>query len=55
MATPHVAGVAAYLIALEGITTPAAVQARIKALATQGKITDAKSTNSGLLYNGNGA
>jgi len=55
MATPHVAGLAAYLIALEGLTTPAAVQSRIKALATQGKVTDAKSTNSGLAYNGNGA
>ena len=55
MATPHVAGLAAYLIALEGLSSPAAVQSRIKALATQGKVTDSKSTNSGLAYNNNGS
>jgi subtilisin family serine protease len=55
MATPHIAGLAAYLITLEGLSTPAAVQARIKALATSGKITDAKSTNNLIGYNGNGA
>ncbi|CZR55531.1 probable alkaline protease (oryzin) [Phialocephala subalpina] len=55
MATPHIAGLAAYLIALEGISTPAAVQSRIKALATSGKIVDAESTNNLIGYNGNGA
>ena len=55
MATPHIAGLAAYLIILEGITTPAAVASRIKALATSGKITDAESTNNLIGYNGNGA
>lgn len=33
MASPHVAGLAAYLIALEGLATPDAVTARILALA----------------------
>lgn len=55
MATPHVAGMAAYLIALENLTTPAAVVARMQALATSGKITDSKSTNNLIIYNGNGA
>lgn len=39
MACPHVAGLAAYLIALEGLSTPAAVVARIIALATPGRVT----------------
>ncbi|CAH0015024.1 unnamed protein product [Clonostachys rhizophaga] len=34
MASPHVAGLAAYLMGLEGLTTVAAVTDRIKALAT---------------------
>ena len=55
MATPHVAGLAAYLIALEGLTTPAAVQARIKALATSGKVIDPKGSSNLIAYNGNGA
>jgi oryzin len=55
MATPHIAGLAAYLIVLEGLTTPAAVVSRIQALATSGKITDAESANNLIGYNGNGA
>lgn len=55
MATPHTAGLAAYLIALEGLSTPAAVVNRIKALATSGKVINAKSTNNLIGYNGNGA
>lgn len=55
MATPHIAGLAAYLIALEGLSTPAAVQSRIKALATSSKIVDAESTNNLIGYNGNSA
>jgi len=39
MACPHVAGLALYLQVLEGLTTPAAVTNRIKALATTGRIT----------------
>ncbi|KAK9416367.1 putative Peptidase S8/S53 domain-containing protein [Seiridium unicorne] len=56
MATPHVTGLALYLIALEGLSTPAAVIARIKALATSGEITDIGSGSPNLIaYNGNGA
>jgi len=55
MATPHIAGLAAYLIALEGLSSPAAVVSRIQALATSGKITDAESANNLIGYNGNGA
>ncbi|GAW11410.1 hypothetical protein ANO14919_007540 [Xylariales sp. No.14919] len=56
MSTPHVAGLALYLIALEGLSTPAAVTARIKALATSGKISSVPSGTVNLVaYNGNGA
>lgn len=56
MATPHVTGLVLYLIALEGLSTPAAVIARIKALATSGKITSIGSGSPNLIvYNGNGA
>lgn len=56
MACPHVAGLAAYLIALEGLSTPAAVQARIKALGTSGKVISPGSGSPNLIaYNGNGA
>ena len=34
MASPHVAGLAAYLMSLEGLTDPAAVSTRMKELAT---------------------
>jgi len=33
MATPHVAGLIAYLLALEGARTPAQMLTRVKALA----------------------
>ncbi|KAI2630184.1 alkaline proteinase [Hypomontagnella submonticulosa] len=56
MATPHVTGLSLYLIALEGLTTPAAVTDRIKALYTTGKLTGIPSgTVNAVLYNGNGA
>ncbi|KAJ5037329.1 uncharacterized protein L3040_007505 [Drepanopeziza brunnea f. sp. 'multigermtubi'] len=56
MATPHVAGLAAYLIALEGLSTPAAVQARIKALGIAGKVISPGTGSPNLIaYNGNGA
>ncbi|KAH6711315.1 peptidase S8/S53 domain-containing protein [Leptodontidium sp. MPI-SDFR-AT-0119] len=56
MACPHVAGLAAYLIALEGLTTPASVQSRIKALGTTGKVISPGSGSPNLVaYNGNGA
>lgn len=56
MATPHVAGLSAYLIALEGLSSPGAVANRLLALATNGVITNpgAGSPNR-LAYNGNGA
>ncbi|KAI5864946.1 alkaline proteinase [Durotheca rogersii] len=56
MATPHVTGLALYLIALEGLSTPAAVTNRIKALYTTGRLTGIPSgTVNAVLYNGNGA
>lgn len=56
MATPHVAGLAAYLIALEGLSSPAAVVARLKALAISGAVTRPGSGSPNLIaYNGNGA
>ncbi|KAL2063402.1 hypothetical protein VTL71DRAFT_5207 [Oculimacula yallundae] len=56
MACPHVAGLAAYLIALEGLSSPAAVQSRIKALGTSGKVISPGSGSPNLIaYNGNGA
>ncbi|KAI0425995.1 peptidase S8/S53 domain-containing protein [Xylaria sp. FL1042] len=56
MATPHVAGLALYLMALEGLSTPAAVTARIKALGTPGKISGVPAGTINLVaYNGNGA
>ena len=55
MATPHVAGLAAYLIALEGLSGPAAVTSRIKALGTTGRVTDLKGSPNLIAYNGNGA
>lgn len=55
MATPHIAGLAAYLISLEGLSTPAAVAARITALATSGKVTDVQGSPNLIGYNGNGA
>ncbi|KAI0436826.1 subtilase [Xylaria telfairii] len=56
MSTPHVAGLALYLIALEGLSTPAAVTSRIKALGTSGRISGIRSGTVNLIaYNGNGA
>ncbi|KAI0457402.1 subtilase [Xylaria acuta] len=56
MSTPHVAGLALYLIALEGLSTPAAVTARIKALGTSGRISSLPGGTVNLIaYNGNGA
>jgi subtilisin family serine protease len=57
MASPHVAGLAAYLIGLENLTTPAAVNARVVQLAgATGKgITGAPSGTTTLIaYNGDG-
>ncbi|KAH3984866.1 hypothetical protein HBI26_065160 [Parastagonospora nodorum] len=54
MATPHVAGVAAYILALEGKISPAALSTRLTTLATKDKITGLKgSTKNYLAFNGN--
>ncbi|KAK7178499.1 subtilase [Paraphaeosphaeria sporulosa] len=56
MASPHVAGLGAYLLALEGKTTPAALASRIQTLSNKNKITSIKiGTPNYLVYNGNGA
>ena len=56
MAAPHVAGLAAYLQALEGLSTPAAVSARIKALGISNRVTGSLMGSPNLFaYNGNGA
>lgn len=55
MATPHVAGLAAYLIALEGLSSPSAVASRIVSLAINGVVTDPSGSVNRVAYNGNGA
>lgn len=56
MATPHITGLVLYLKALEGLTTPAATVARLKALGTSSLISGVPSGTVNLLgYNGNGA
>ncbi|KAM0269274.1 hypothetical protein ACHAQH_009780 [Verticillium albo-atrum] len=54
-AAPYVAGVIAYLFALEGPRTPAQIKARLLELATEGLISDTKGVPNLLLYNGSGA
>nr|AJD23188.1 alkaline protease [Onygena corvina] len=54
MASPHVCGVGAYLMALEGLS-PSRVCARIKQLAQQSVRNPGPNTTRGLLYNGSGA
>ncbi|KKK25089.1 hypothetical protein P175DRAFT_0495699 [Aspergillus ochraceoroseus IBT 24754] len=53
MATPHIVGLSIYLMALEGLSGPAAVTARIKALATEGVLTSVSGSPNLLAYNGN--
>ncbi|EQB54478.1 hypothetical protein CGLO_05685 [Colletotrichum gloeosporioides Cg-14] len=53
MAAPHLAGLAVYLQALEGLSTPAAVTNRIKALGTTGRVTGTLSGSPNLVsFNG---
>lgn len=54
MSTPHITGLGAYLLSLEGRRTPAQLCQRMKALSTKNKIRLPLSTNQ-LAYNGNGA
>ncbi|VZI11871.1 unnamed protein product [Fusarium fujikuroi] len=53
-ASPHVAGVIAYLFALEGSRTPAQIWSRLKELAIKDKITDVKGVPNLLVYTGIG-
>ncbi|ORY04114.1 subtilisin-like serine protease-like protein PR1A [Clohesyomyces aquaticus] len=54
MATPHVVGLAAYLLALEGKKSPAALCSRIQTLSQKSKITGIPSgTLNYLAFNGN--
>jgi oryzin len=56
MATPHVTGLVLYLMAKEGLATPAAVVARLNALATTNSVKSIGSKSPNLIaYNGNGA
>ncbi|KAJ4320634.1 hypothetical protein N0V94_003282 [Neodidymelliopsis sp. IMI 364377] len=54
MATPHVAGLAAYILAFEGKQSPATLGARLQTLATKNAITSLPSgTKNYLAFNGN--
>ncbi|KAH7384573.1 subtilisin-like serine protease-like protein PR1A [Pyrenochaeta sp. MPI-SDFR-AT-0127] len=54
MASPHVAGLAAYLLGFEGKVTPAVLSARLTTLSTKNKITGLPSgTKNYLAFNGN--
>ncbi|KAF1950986.1 subtilisin-like serine protease-like protein PR1A [Byssothecium circinans] len=54
MAAPHIAGLGAYLLGLEGKTTPAALGSRIQSLSTKNRITGVPSgTVNYLAFNGN--
>jgi len=55
MATPHVTGLGAYLLALEGAKDPIALCDRIKALANKKVKNPGLFTTNGVAYNGNGA
>ncbi|KAL7267679.1 hypothetical protein RUND412_009722 [Rhizina undulata] len=55
MATPHVVGLVAYLIGLEGLSGSSAITARIKSLATTGVVTHpGRGSPNLLIYNGSG-
>ncbi|KAH6691172.1 peptidase S8/S53 domain-containing protein [Leptodontidium sp. MPI-SDFR-AT-0119] len=53
-ATPHVAGLAAYLIAKEGLSTPTAIVNRIVSLSTKNQVVNALTSPNRIAYNGNG-
>lgn len=52
MAAPHVAGLGAYLLALEGARTPAALCSRIQKLSTSGIVKNSLTPNNLLAFNG---
>ncbi|KAI1660873.1 oryzin precursor [Daldinia decipiens] len=51
-ASPHIAGLAAYLLALEGPRDPIALCNRIQELSTKGVVTDSRSKNNNVANNG---
>lgn len=53
MASPHVAGLVSYIRGLEGAMSADKVKARVLALATPGRVQDAKGSANLLAYNGN--
>lgn len=53
MASPVVAGLAAYLLSTEGPRKPVDLCKRIQELATKSVVKDSKSTNNMLVFNGN--
>lgn len=55
MATPHIAGLAAYLIGLEGPRSPSALCQRIQSLSTKNQIPNPNGSVNYIAYNGNGA
>jgi subtilisin family serine protease len=60
MASPHIAGLAAYLLGLEPVRAPGALCNRIKTLSTKSKLRlgllpALSGTTNSLAYNGNGA
>lgn len=52
MATPHVVGLAIYLMGLEDLPNASAVTARIKQLATRNAVSNARGSPNLLAYNG---
>lgn len=54
MASPHIAGLGAYLLALEGAYSPANLCNRIKTLSTKNAISGTAGSVNYLAYNGNG-
>ncbi|KAH7305426.1 oryzin [Stachybotrys elegans] len=53
-ASPHVAGLVAYLLGLEGLRTPAQIKTRVLELATKDLIQDARGSGNFFVYNGIG-
>jgi len=54
MATPHITGLGAYLLALEGLRTPDALCKRLQDLSTKNALSGAILSKNYLAYNGNG-
>lgn len=52
MATPHITGLGAYILALEGERDPVALCGRLQELANAGVVGSALTSNNYLAYNG---